>query len=72
MLKNSHLLKQRNKSPNKFLIFILEKFNLMNDILMSKLDDSRFEYTWEIINQFLIIDFIKSFLMIIFDEFLDS
>jgi len=72
MLKNSHLLKQRNKSPNEFLIFILEKFNLLNDILMSKLDDSRFEYTWEIINQFLIIDFIKSFLMIIFDEFLNS
>ena len=72
MLKNSHLLKQRNKSPNEFLIFILEKFNLLNDILMSKLDDPRFEYTWEIINQFLIVDFIKSFLMIIFDKFLNS
>ena len=71
MLKHSHLLKQWNKSPNEFLIFILEKFYLLNDILMSKLNDSRFKYTWEIIYQFLIVNFIKSFLMIIFYEFLN-
>ena len=71
MLKHSHLLKQWNKSPNEFLIFILEKFYLLNDILMSKLNDSRFKYTWEIIYQFLIVNFIKSFLMIIFYKFLN-
>ena len=71
MLKYSHLLKQWNKSPNEFLIFILEKFYLLNDILMSKLNDSRFKYTWKIIYQFLIINFVKSLLMIIFYEFLN-
>ena len=39
---------------------------------MSELDNPRLKYTRKIIDQFLVVNFIQSLLMVIFYELLDS